>query len=187
MAWLLLLVQPMTLYLYRLFGALTLDAGMYEGIEADRSLTVQATLTVILSSVATGIAASALGAGTPAMIPALSAVALVTWLAWAYLMYQIGVRILPGPETRSSFGELLRTIGFAAAPGCVQVFALLPRMGWPVMIGTSVWMLAAMVVAVRHALDYTSVWRALAVCALAAALCAGVAVVLALLTPSPLS
>ena len=59
---------------------------------------------------------------------------------------------------------------FAASPGLLQVFALFPSLTLPVFVGTWIWMLAAMVVAVRQALDYSSTLRALVVCALA--LCA---------------
>jgi hypothetical protein len=74
------------------------------------------------------------------------------------------VRLLPQPQTRSNVGELLRTIGFATAPGCLRVLGVLPGVTIPVFAVTAVWMLAAMVVAVRQALDYDSTARALAVC-----------------------
>jgi hypothetical protein len=92
---------------------------------------------------------------------------LIMWVAWAVLMHQIGTRLLPEPQTRATLGELLRTVGFAAAPGLLQVFAVFPAVTVPVFAGTILWMFAAMVFAVRHALDYRSSWRALAVCGLA--------------------
>ena len=88
-----------------------------------------------------------------------SSVALVTWVAWAMLAFQIGTRLLPGPETSATLGQLLRTTGFAAAPGLLQVFALLPAMAVPVFSVTTAWMFAAMVVGVRHTLDYRSLDR----------------------------
>jgi hypothetical protein len=171
----------MGLYFYRLIGASTLDASMYEGIEADRSVMGQAALTVVLSSLATGIGATAWYHFTPAMLLAVSGLALVGWVAWAVLMFQIGSRVLPGAETDTDLGELLRTIGFAAAPGILQVFGLIPVMAVPVFALTSAWMFASMVIAVRHALDYQSTGRALAVCLLAASLCVALALSLGLL------
>src|SRR5262252_9723134 len=103
----------MGLYMYRLEGAALLDAGMYEGIEADRSVTRQAGATVLLSSLATGVGTTAWFGWQPLTIIAMSGIALVTWLAWASLMFQIGTRVLPESTTRSSIGELLRTTGFA--------------------------------------------------------------------------
>ena len=177
----------MGLYFYRLIGAATLDASMYEGIEADRSVIGQAALTVLLSSLATGLGATAWFGFKPAMLVVVAGLALVTWIAWAVLMFQIGSRVLPERETNTDLSELLRTIGFAAAPGILQVFGLITVMATPVFVVTTLWMFAAMVIAVRHALDYHSTGRALAVCAIAASLCLALAVSLGLLFSRPAS
>jgi hypothetical protein len=105
-------------------------------------------------------------------------VALATWVAWALLVFQIGGRMMPAPETRTSVSELMRTIGFAAAPGLLQVFAVFPRMTVPVFAAAWLWIFAATVTAVRHALDYESLPRTLVVCALAAAMPVAMAIVL---------
>jgi hypothetical protein len=171
----------MSLYLYRLEGASLLDASMYEGIEADRTVNLQAAATVLLSSLATGIGSSAWFGWRPTAMLAMVAIALVTWVAWAALMFQIGSRILPEPTTRTDLGELLRTTGFAAAPGMLQVLAVIPSIAEPVFAITIAWMFVAMITAVKHALDYRSTARAVAVCAIAAAMCLGVAVILGLM------
>jgi hypothetical protein len=91
--------------------------------------------------------------------------AFVMWFAVAAAVTAIGVRIFHG---RSSFGELLRTLGFAAAPLVVLAFCALP-LG---VIGTALSTLVhaaaigALVVAVRQALDMDTT-RALVVCAVA--------------------
>ena len=95
-----------------------------------------------------------------------SAVALMAWAAWSLVTYEIGVRILPDTNTRADVGELLRTIGFATAPGILRIFGLVPGLGVAVFVISAVWMLAAMIVAVRQALDFTSTRRAVAVCGL---------------------
>ena len=157
----------MSLFFYRLMGAAMLDRSMYEGIEADRSITGQAAAAVVLSSLAAGFGAGGWLTGDLRMFAMVSALALVTWVAWAVLMHQIGTRMLPEPQTRATLGELLRTVGFAAAPGLFHVFAVFPVVTIPVFAVTITWMFAAMVVGVRHALDYTSSWRSLAVCGVA--------------------
>ena len=157
-------------YTQRLIGAAALDAAIYEEVEADRGATGQACAVVLLSSVAAGVGARGLGGGSPSNIAFISVVALLAWAAWALLTYEIGARLLPEPQTSADVGELLRTIGFATAPGMLRVFGILPGVTIPVFAITAVWMLAAMIVAVRQALDYTSTARAIAVCVLGWAL-----------------
>ncbi len=177
----------MGLYMYRLMGAATLDAGMYEGIEADRSTSLQAAMTVVLASLAAGIGAGGWYGVHPLTLAAVSVLACITWVAWAVLIFHIGTHMLPEPQTRVTLGELLRTTGFAAAPGLLQVFAVLPALSGPVFVATWVWMLATMVFAVKHALDYTSPWRAVAVCLVAATVSMALASVLGVLWGPTLS
>jgi hypothetical protein len=177
----------MSLFFYRLIAAAMLDAAMYEGIEADRRVTFQAAAAVILASLAAGFGATGLYGGSLRIFVMFSVIALITWGAWATLMFQLGTRLLPEPETRATLGQLLRTTGFAAAPGLLQVFAVFPAMAVPVFAGTTVWMFAAMVIGVRHALDYQSTWRALAVCAVAGALSLGLAILFSMLFGSTVS
>jgi len=139
-----------------------LDPVAYEDVEADRSATLQAFATVVLAAVAEGVALRA--AIGPSSIVVMVAVALLGWVAWALLTFEVGARILPGARTHSDVGELLRTLGFAAAPGSIAFLSLIPGMVMPILVFTRTWMLLAMVVAVRQALDYTSTGRAVAVC-----------------------
>ena len=155
-------------FLRRLIGAAMLDAGIYEDIEADRTATFQSLIVVVLASLAAGIGATGLY-DTPATLRFAavgSVMALLTWASWAMLTLQVGARILPARETRADLGQLLRTLGFSAAPALILVFAVLPRMQTPVFAIAIAWTVAASVVAVRHALDYDTMGRALAVCAL---------------------
>ena len=168
-------------FLQRLIGAAALDTAIYEEVEADRGATGQAFAVVIGSSLAAGIGARGLGGTSPANIAFISMVALLAWAAWAVVTFQIGGRLLPEPQTRVDVGELLRTIGFAATPGLLRVFGVLPGVTLPVFAITAVWMLAAMIVAVRQALDYTSTGRAIAVCVLGWTLAIAIAVVLGVL------
>ena len=59
---------------------------------------------------------------------------------------------------------MLRTIGFSAAPGLLNVLGIIPLLGLLVSFVAAVWQLVAMVVAVRQALDYRSTGRAALVC-----------------------
>ena len=168
-------------FLQRLIGAVSLDVAIYEEVEADKGATAQAFVVVVLSSLAAGIGARGFGGSSPLNIAFFTMVALMAWIAWALLTLQIGGRLLPEPQTHVDVGELMRTIGFAAAPGILRIFGILPGVTLPAFAISAVWMLAAMIVAVRQALDYTSTARAIAVCVLGWILAAGFAVVLGLL------
>jgi hypothetical protein len=170
----------MILYLYRLMGAAALDGGAYEGIEADTTVTRQAAVTVLLSSLAAGVGSIGWRGADPWAMVTVAALALTMWVAWATLAFQIGARLLPEPQTEVTLGQMLRTVGFAASPGLLQVFAVFPGMTLVVFLTTTTWMFAAMVIGVRHALDYRDTGRALAVCAAAAGLSAALAVIFGL-------
>ncbi len=146
----------------RMIRAAKLDAQLYEEVEADRGAMGQATAVVILSAVAAGI--GNLAAGGVVGILVLSVAALVGWYIWAFLTYMIGTRLLPEPATRADLGELLRTLGFASAPGLIRVLGIVPGLTDLVFMVAAVWMLIAMVIAVRQALDYESTLRAVGVC-----------------------
>jgi hypothetical protein len=167
-------------YVERLIGAARLDPATYEEVEADKTATGQALLAVVLSSLAAGVGASGQSAGLPAAILA-SVSALIGWFMWAAVVWFIGTRVLPEPQTQSDVGELLRTTGFAAAPGIVRVLGIIPVLGVPVAIIVTFWMLAAMVVAVRQALDYRGTGRALVVCAVGLLAYLGVNIVIGLI------
>ena len=146
----------------RMLGAAKLDAATYEEVEADTTATPQAMLVVVLASVAGGVPAMrALGVGG-LLLAALAS--LIGWYVWAFTTYFVGTRILPGAKTEADVGQLLRTIGFSATPGLIRVLGIVPGLGTLVQFVASLWMLVAMVVAVRQALDYESTGRAVAVC-----------------------
>ena len=144
----------------RVFRAIKIDVDLYEEVERDKSATLQAGLVVVLSSMAAGVGALQLGASNFLIAPVLS---LISWYVWAYIIYFVGVKLFPDKNTKSDHGELLRTIGFSSAPGLIRVFGITPDLMTVTFIGSAFWMLACMVVGVRAALDYTSLWRALGV------------------------
>lgn len=168
-------------FLQRIIGALSLDAAIYEEVEADRSAIGQALTVILLSSVAAGIGSRGLGGTTFQGIVFIAIVSLLAWAAWALVIFEIGTRLLPEPQTRADVGQLLRTIGFASAPGLLRILGVMSAATVPVFAITAFWMLAAMIVAVRQALDYRSTTRAVVVCGLGWALAVGIAMVLGLL------
>ena len=152
-------------YLSRMVRAAKLDVTLYEEVKRDRNAFAQAMGVVILSSLCAGVSGIAKEEGALALILLSTVGALVGWYLWALLTYFIGTRFLPEPQTRSDYGQLLRTIGFSSAPGILRIFGLIPGLTMVVFFLSFIWMLVAMVIAVRVALDYTSTLRALGVCA----------------------
>ena len=146
----------------RMIKSALLDPKIYEEVEADKESMGQAAIVVILSSVAAGI--GAIGTNGFAGLVFVTVAALIGWLVWAFLTFYIGTKLLPEPETKSDYGELLRTIGFASSPGLVRILGIIPWIGTIVFVIGGIWMLVAMVVAVKQALDYKSTLRAVGVC-----------------------
>ena len=146
----------------RMVRASKLDVNLYEEVEADKGAIGQALTVVIISSIASGVGSIGIIGIQGLVVGAFAA--LLGWVAWAFLAFIIGTKLLPEPETKSDMGELLRTTGFASSPGVLRVFAFIPLIGVLVSIVASIWMLVAMVIAVRQALDYKSTWRAVLVC-----------------------
>jgi hypothetical protein len=149
-------------FVTRIVLAARLDADLYEEVEADRSAELQAASVVLMAATAAGIG-SFENASWPGM--AVSGVAaLLSWIAWAFITFWIGTRLLPQAQTRADPGELRRTIGFSAAPGILTILGVIPGVAPWIYILCGLWMLAAMVIAVRQALDYDGTLRAVAVC-----------------------
>jgi hypothetical protein len=140
--------------------AARLDISLYEEVERDDRATTQALIVVILSSICSGIgtalsnalARNELGGIGIGLFGGLFS-ALIVWLAWSFITYFVGVKVFGGT---ASYGELLRTIGLADAPGVLLVFSFVPILGGMVSFAVWVWGLMAMVVAVKQALDFST-------------------------------
>ena len=152
----------MSNYTNRIVRAAKLDVSLYEEVEADKGAMRQAMGVVVLSSLAAGFGTISEGSIGRILMSTISA--LVVWYIWAYITYLIGTKLLPEPQTKSDPGELLRTIGFSSSPGLIRVLGILHGLTGRVFLIASIWMLIAMVIAVRQALDYSSTGRAIGVC-----------------------
>jgi len=132
----------------RMIGAAMLNPDVYEEVEADESATAQAAGVVALAAVAGAI--GAYRSGTHGMVAAIIS-AFVAWGLWAGVTYIVGTRLFNGTAT---WGELLRTLGFAQAPGLLAVVGIIPFFGGLVTLAAWIWVLVASIVAIRQALDF---------------------------------
>lgn len=150
----------MTNFVQRMIGAATLNVPVVEEIEADTDYTTPALGVVVLTAFAAAIGGAAGGIQNAAVLLISS---LFGWVFWAFLTWVIGTKFLPTPDTKSDMGELLRTMGFAQSPGLLRVFGGIPVIGRVIDFAVLLWLLIAMIVAVRQSLDYTSTLRAVVV------------------------
>jgi hypothetical protein len=128
-------------------GAAMLDVATYEEVENDLNATGQAAIVVVLAAVSAGI--GSFFHGGHGIIGAVVS-SLLGWASWAAITHFIGTRFFGGTST---WGELLRTLGFAQSPGVLMFLAIIPGLGVIVSLVIGVWMLVAGVIAIRQALD----------------------------------
>jgi hypothetical protein len=146
----------------RMWRAAMLQSSVYEEVEADEGATSQAALVVLIVAIAavvgeflsealfgtrTGVAGLARGIVTGLFGD------FVSWIVWSYVAYFVGTRLLGGTATP---GELLRTLGFAGAPGVLQIFGFVPVLGGVINFVVLIWLLLTSIVAIRQALDFTT-------------------------------
>jgi hypothetical protein len=152
----------MSAFAARVLHAALLDVDTYEEVEADAGANLQALAVVVLAALAMGIGSIENSGASGILWHTIVSVA--GWYVWAFVTYVIGTRLLPTGETVADHGELLRTIGFSSGPGILRVLMIFPPLSLWIFAICSLWMLVAMIVAVRQALDYTSTPRAVGVC-----------------------
>jgi hypothetical protein len=136
--------------------AARLDIPLYNQVEADTNATSQALTVVVLVALASGIG-SAIGGliagGEGLAVGGLVAGIvreLIGWAAWSYVMYFVGTRLFHGTAT---YGELLRTLGFAYSPGVLLILRFIPVLGGIIVPVVGIWRVITGFVAVREALD----------------------------------
>lgn len=132
----------------RMKGAAMLDVPTYEEVEADTTATGQAAGVVAIVAVAAAIGGARQGSG--GIIGGLIG-AFVMWAIASALTYFIGTRVFKGTAT---WGELLRTLGFAQSPGVLYIFGIIPFLGGLAVLAGGIWVLVASVIAIRQALDF---------------------------------
>lgn len=142
--------MPNRTMLDRMKGAARFDVATFTEVEHDESLTGQAAGVVVLVAFAKAVGSFEMGVGAAL---SLAIASLLGWLIWAGVTYLIGDKILGGTAT---WGELLRALGFAQAPGVLMAFAFLPWVGGLLVFVVAIWTLMAGIVGIREALDFST-------------------------------
>jgi len=125
-----------------------LDIATYEEVEHNDNLTTQAAIVVLIAALARGV--GGFNNGENGIIVGVVA-ALFSWLVWAGITYLIGDKLLKGTAT---WGELLRTLGYAQAPAVLLIFGFVPVLGNILGAVVGIWLLVTGIVAIRQALDF---------------------------------
>jgi len=131
----------------RMLGAARLDIDTYEEVEHDTTATSQAATVVAIVALAAAIGGVRSGSG--GLIAGLIG-AFAGWLIWSGVTYLIGTALFEGKAT---WGELLRTLGFAQSPGVLYVLGIVPFLGGLIRLAVWIWLLVAGIIAIRQALD----------------------------------
>ncbi len=149
-------------FLNRFFRAAKLDVSLYQEIAEDGGAMNQALIVVLIYSMAAAYGTFGRTGATGINIGMITT--LLGWYVWAFSTYIIGVRILPETQTKPDRKALMRTLGFASAPGVLRVLGFVQGLGLTILLIAAIWMVAAATVGVKQALGYESTSRAMGVC-----------------------
>jgi hypothetical protein len=143
----------------RMVGAARLDIPTYEEVEADSSATNQALTVVVLGALATGIGAAIgammAGAGGNVVGPLIGGVVrgLIGYAIWSYVIFFVGTKMFGGTAT---WGETLRTLGFASSVQILTILSFVPVVGGILALVVGIWGMVTSFIATRQALDISN-------------------------------
>ena len=132
----------------RMKGAAMLDVNTYEEVEADVGATGQAFVVVIIVAICAAIGGADAGLRGIIVGPIM---AVLGWLVWSAVTMFVGTKLFGGT---AYMGELLRTLGFAQAPGVFLILGIIPFFGGLIAFAVGIWQLVCGIVAIRQALDF---------------------------------
>ena len=138
----------------RMIGALRLQEEVYEEVEADEKATGEAAFIIVATSLVSGAVNGVTTGISSGFFGALGS--FIGWAFYAWVAYIVGVKLFPGPQTKSTWGEIARTLGYANTARFLIVFELVPGLASLTRTVVSLWVLVATVIALRSALDVTT-------------------------------
>lgn len=145
----------------RVVGAMKLDPNAFEDVERDTTAIGQSVGVIVLAAVAAGIGNIYWGGLTGIVRGAVGSI--IGFLVWSLIIWLVGTKVMAEPTTKADYPETFRVLGFAAAPGLASIITIIPILGWILMFVIWAWQIAAMVIAVRQVLDYSTTGKAIVV------------------------
>lgn len=149
----------------RVIGAMRLQAATFEEVEHDTTATSQAAIVVAAAAIA-GAIASIRWIGVSGVVMSV-VFGLIGWVIGSAVVLLVGTKLFPGKNTQADIGQMLRTMGFAQSASLFNILGIIPFLGWLIRLAVAIWVLVAMVIAVRQALDYDDTMKAVVVCLVA--------------------
>ncbi len=137
----------------RMIGAAKLDIPTYEAIEHDESATPSALVVVVLVAIAGAI--GGLDEGGRGLIAGLL-ISIIGWAVFSAIAYFVGTKLIPAATTQATIPQVLRTTGFAQAPGLLNVLGIIPVLGSVIAFVVGIWVLITSIVGLRQALDMST-------------------------------
>src|SRR5688500_12358510 len=136
----------------QMMRASRLEVPFYEEVERDESQTNNALTVVVITALAAGVSgaigAAVAGTGVGSIVLGLVGgivAAGVGWALWCGIVYFVGTSIFKGTAT---WGEVLRTVGFAQSPNVLRILGFIPIVGGLISFIAGIWALVASVIAV---------------------------------------
>ena len=145
----------------RVVGAMKLDPNAFEDVERDPTAIGQAVGVIVLAAVAAGIGNVYYG-GLRGIVGT-AVTTLIGFLVWSLIVWLIGTKLMPEPATKADYAETFRVVGFSASPGLASILTIIPLLGYLIVVLIWLWQIAAMVIAVRQVLDYSTTGKAILV------------------------
>jgi len=135
--------------LNRVIRVAKLDLPVYREIARDANATKEAAVVVAAVALASGIGALSDSFGRVILAVV---VAFIGWVIFAAMTYFFGKNIFGTHSTQVNVESLLRTQGYAQAPGVLAFFGFIPVLGWIAALVGGIWALITAIVAIRETL-----------------------------------
>ncbi len=136
---------------------------VYRVIQRDPKATKEAAIVVAVVAVASAIG-NVGDEGSRILVSLIGA--FLGWLVLSGMTYFFGTNIFGTPTTQVNMESLLRTLGYAQAPGVLAIFGIIPLFGWMLVLVGGLWSVVTAVVAIRETL-HLSTLRAVLIAILA--------------------
>lgn len=129
-----------------------LELPVYRNIETDSKATTEAAIVVGVVAVATAI--GSLGGDDRVLNLIVGLIGtFLSWVIFAAMTYFFGRNVFGVPASEVSVEGLMRTQGYAQAPGILGVLGFIPVLGWIAVIVGGIWALVTAIIAIRESLN----------------------------------